>query len=268
MPIVDGKTRLYGTLGDPIEHVASPRFATEAFRAAGVNALVVPIHVTPADLEVVMRGLKAIGNFDGFVVTLPHKVQAMAFVDRVLATGRRVGAINAIRRNADGSWTGDMFDGKGLVRALRDIGVDPAGANVMLLGAGGAGSAIADAIAQAGSASLDIFDLDAGKARALAEHIRENHSTPTAVKKPAAAGHQIIINATPIGMASNDELPMQLDGFDKPPVVVDIAIGDDGTRFLRAAKALGCQTVEGQAMVRAQMSEFLEFFKGGGDDRE
>src|SRR6476620_6567314 len=70
-PLVDGKTRLYGTIGDPIEHVASPTFMTEAFRAAAINALVVPIHARPSEFDIVMRGLQAIGNFDGLVVTLP-----------------------------------------------------------------------------------------------------------------------------------------------------------------------------------------------------
>lgn len=264
-PIVDGKTRLYGTIGDPIEHVASPTFTTEAFRAAGINALVVPIRATPSDFEIVMRGLRAIGNLDGLIVTLPHKVRAMAFVDHLLGTGRRVGAINAMRRNVDGSWTGDMFDGKGLVRALRDNNADPAGANVMLLGAGGAGSAIADAIAEAGAASIGIFDLDEAKADALVENIRGHHSIVATVARPQARGHQIIINATPLGMASNDELPMQLEISDPAPVVVDIAIGTGGTRFLREAKAAGCLTIEGQAVVKAQMLEFLQFFTGSRD---
>src|SRR5215203_3036836 len=106
-PIVNGRTRLYGTIGDPIEHVASPTFTTEAFRAAGINALVVPIHATASKFEMVMRGLRAIGNLDGLIITLPHKVRTLAFVDHLLDTGRRVGAINALRREADGTWTGD-----------------------------------------------------------------------------------------------------------------------------------------------------------------
>lgn len=235
---------------------------TEAFRAAAINALVVPIHARPSEFDIVMRGLQAIGNFDGLVVTLPLKVRSLEFTDHLLDTGRRVGAINAIRRNADGSWTGDMFDGKGVVRALRESNADPAGANVMLLGAGGAGSAIADAVAEAGAASISIFDLDETKAHALVENVRAHHSIVAAVTWPQARGLQVIINATPIGMSANDEMPMQLEIFDPAPVVVDIAIGIGQTRFLREAKAARCLTVEGQAVVKAQIIEFMQFFAG------
>lgn len=263
LPIVNGRTRLYGTIGDPIDHVASPAFTTEAFRAAGIDALVVPIQAARPDFAVVMRGLNAIGNFDGLIVTLPHKVPAMAFVDHLFPTAQRVGAINAMRRNADGSWTGDMFDGKGLVRALREHDVDPAGAGVMLLGAGGTGSAIADAVAEAGAASIDIFDVDEARAHALAQNIGRYHATDVAVTRSPAAGRRIVINATPLGMAPGDPPPMQLVRGSTPPVVVDVAIAPGGTRFLREAKAAGCLTIEGQAMVRAQIREFLQFFADG-----
>ncbi len=137
--IVDGATRLYGIVGDPITQVRSPEVITAGFRAAGQNALMVPIHVLPDGFEATMRGLMSVANLDGLVITVPYKARAAALVDRLHATGERVGAINAMRREPDGAWSGDMFDGTGLVSGLRGHGFDFAGARVKMLGAGGAG---------------------------------------------------------------------------------------------------------------------------------
>src|SRR5689334_308906 len=171
LPIVNGATRLYGIIGHPIKQVKSPELLTGRIRAARRNALLLPVHVTPEAFDVTVRGLKAIANLDGIVITVPYKGRIVPFVDRLTPTGERVGAINAMRREPDGRWVGDMFDGKGMLRALRDQGADPKGLRVMLLGAGGAGSAIADAVADAGASSLQIFDVDHAKASDLAARI-------------------------------------------------------------------------------------------------
>ena len=131
------------------------------------------MHVKPEAFDETVRGLKALANLDGIVITVPYKPRIVPFVDRLMPTGERVGAINAMRREPDGTWVGDMFDGKGMLRGLREQGADPKGLRVMLLGAGGAGSAIADAVADAGAASLTIFDVDKAKAGELAEAHRK-----------------------------------------------------------------------------------------------
>src|SRR5258706_7924061 len=108
--------------------------------AAGTAGILIPVQIAPAKLETAIRGLQALGNIDGIVITVPHKMTMMRLVDEVLPTGQRIGAINAVRREADGSWVGDNFDGKGFVAGLRKNGHEPRGKRALLVGAGGAGS--------------------------------------------------------------------------------------------------------------------------------
>jgi shikimate dehydrogenase len=104
LPIVDGATRLYGIIGDPIAHVGSPRLYTEHFRAAGRNAILVPLHVLPKRFEETVRGLKALANLDGLVITVPYKARIVPFVDRLRPMGEKVGAINVMRRDGGVCW--------------------------------------------------------------------------------------------------------------------------------------------------------------------
>ena len=261
LPIVDGATRLYGIIGDPIAQVKSPEILTARIRAAQRNALLLPMHVKPELFDETVRGLKALANLDGIVITVPYKPRIVPFVDRLMPTGERVGAINAMRREPDGTWVGDMFDGKGMLRGLREQGADPKGLRVMLLGAGGAGSAIADAVADAGAASLAIFDVDKAKAGELAKRIAKFHSGCQATAgEPTVEGIDILINATPIGMAENDPLPMKLGTLDPKFVVADVIVKSGPTPFLKQAEACGCRIVGGRAMIGGQVSELLQFF--------
>lgn len=259
-PIVDGATRLYGIIGDPIEQVKSPEVFTARFRAAGINAILLPVHLKPDTFDDAMRGLKSVANLDGIVITVPYKSRVLPFVDRLHPTGERVGAINAMRREKDGRWSGDMFDGKGCVAGMRKTGVDPRGLNVVLLGAGGAGSAIADAIAEVGAKSLTIFDQDEGKAQRLVAQVARAHSgCATTFGLPATDGKQVLINATPIGMAPSDGLPASDLQFTKDLFVVDI-ITNDMTPLLSAAQKAGCRTMGGRSMIEGQAAEIARFF--------
>lgn len=261
LPIVDGATRLYGIVGDPIEQVKSPEVFTARFRAAGVNALLVPLHVKPETFDDAMRGLKAVANLDGIIATVPYKARALPFVDRLLATGERVGAINAMRREGDGRWSGDMFDGKGLVAGLRANDVEPHGLNIMLLGAGGAGSAIADAVAEAGAKSLTIFDLDESRARHLVARVSRAHAAcRTSFGVLTTEGKQVLINATPVGMAPGDGLPVSELRLPRDLFVVDIIAKPDVTPLQLAAREAGCRTMGGRSMVEGQAAEMARFF--------
>lgn len=261
LPIVDGATRLYGIIGDPIAQVKSPEILTARIRAARRNALLLPMHVKPELFDETVRGLKALANLDGIVITVPYKARIVPFVDKLMPTGERVGAINAMRREPNGTWVGDMFDGKGMLLGLREQGADPKGLRVMLLGAGGAGSAIADAVADAGAASLTIFDMDTAKAGELAKRIATFHpGCKAAVGEPMVDGIDILINATPIGMAESDPLPMKLGKLDPKFVAADVIVKPGPTPFLKQAEACGCRIVGGRAMIGGQVSELLRFF--------
>ena len=259
--IVDGATRLYGIIGDPIAQVGSPRVFTERFRAAGRNAVLVPFHVLGAAFDETVRGLMALANLDGLIATVPYKARMLSYVDRVMRTGQQVGAINAMRRDPDGKWTGDMFDGRGLVRGLAARGHSVAGRRVLLIGAGGAGSAIACALAEAGAAGLTLFDIEDAKARALSARVSAAFpACQIRVDSPTPAGHDMIVNATPIGMAPGDGLPAQLGTLDPKVVVADVVLKETATPLLRHADACGCPTMGGRAMLEGQVDEMLRFF--------
>ena len=263
LPIVDGATRLYGIIGDPIVQVGSPRLYTERLRAARRTAILVPLHVLPNRFEETVRGLKALANLDGLVITVPYKARILGFVDRLLPMGEKVGAINAMRRDSDGGWTGDMFDGRGLVKAVRTEGHAVEGRRVMLIGAGGVGSAIAMALAEAGARAITVYDLEPTRATALAARVaRAVTGVRIVAGAPTADGHDMIVNASPVGMAAADGLPAPLGRLDPTTVAVDVVVKSDPTPFMRHARSFGCPTLGGYAMMAAQVDEAIAFLEG------
>ncbi|HKX08216.1 MAG TPA: shikimate dehydrogenase [Stellaceae bacterium] len=263
LPIVDGATRLFGIIGDPIVQVGSPRLYTERFRAAGRNAILVPLHVVPDRFEETVRGLKALANLDGIVITVPYKARIVPLVDRLLAMGEKVGAINVMRRDRDGQWTGDMFDGRGLVTAVRKAGHRLEGRRALLIGAGGVGSAIGVALAEAGAASITISDVQATRATALAERtLRLFPACRAAPGAPTAAGYDMIVNASPVGMAAGDGMPAPLGPLDASTLVFDVIVRAEPTPFMRHGRSFGCPTFGGYAMMETQVDEAIAFLDG------
>jgi shikimate dehydrogenase len=258
---VDGATRLYGIIGDPIVQVRSPEVMTARLREAGHNAILVPLHVMPEHFDETVRGLKALANLDGLVVTVPYKARILPHLDHLRATGQQVGAVNAMRREPDGSWTGDMFDGKGLVRGLRERGHIIAGHHVALLGAGGAGSAVAFALAEAGAAAMTLYDAQEGRAAELALRVgRAFPACAVTVAMPDPAAADVLVNATPVGMRPGDGLPLPLGPLDPRLLVIDVVMKPPLTPLLRHAEACGCKTVPGRVMLEGQAEEVMRFF--------
>jgi shikimate dehydrogenase len=259
-PLITGRSRLYAIIGDPIEQVKSPEILNPIMSRAGTAAILVPMQIAPTNLETAIRGIKAIGNFDGIVITVPHKMRMLALVDEVLPTGMRVGAINAVRRQPDGRWVGDMFDGKGFVAGLRKHGHEPKGKRALLVGAGGAGSAVGYALAEAGVTRLTVRDADHAKAERLARGIAQAFPAAGAdVGLGAAAGYELVVNATPIGMAPGDPSPIDPTGFKPGMVVADVIILAHDTPLLAAARASGCAVLGGRPMTEGQAEEMARF---------
>lgn len=262
--VIFGSTHLFAILGDPIAQVGSPRVFNPLLAKSKTDAVLVPIHVTPQDLGTVFAGLKAMRNFGGMIFTIPHKMAAMAYVDRILPTGQLVGAINVARRDQDGTWSGDMFDGKGCVRGLKDQGNDPAGRDALLVGCGGAGSAVACGLAEAGVKRLTLFDTDRAKAERLVETIKRGYPTvPVTLGAPDPTGQTLVVNCTPLGMKADDPLPVQADKLTPATVVVDVVIKAEPTKLLAAAAAKGCPHMGGLAMLKGQSLEIARFFGFG-----
>lgn len=256
-----GATRLYAIVGDPIAQVGSPAVFSTRFQALGADAILVPAHVPPDRFDEVFRALMALRNLDGLLVTVPFKARALPFADRVGRAGRMVGAINALKREADGSWSGEMFDGTGMVRAFQRKGERLEGRRVGLFGAGGAGSAIAFALADAGVASIDVVDPEAGRAGALRAKLAPAFpACRIAAATAVPANADLVVNASTVGMRVDDGLPGPLPDFAPGTLVGDVIVTQTPTAILKRAIAAGCAHVGGRDMLAGQADAIVEFF--------
>lgn len=255
---LNGSTRVYYVVGDPIAQVKSPEGMTVAFQAKGVNGVCVPTHVAPADLAVWMQGVRVTKNVDGLMITVPHKIAFTELCDEISDTARFLNAVNVVKRTADG-WYGDMFDGRAQVTALRQNGAVLAGKKAILAGAGGAGSAIAYALVEAGVAELAITDTDTARRDSLITRLQSLNQAKVYAGSSDPSGFEIVVNATPMGMAAGDPLPFDGDKLTSRMFVGDVVTYPD-TAWLQKAKAQGCQVSNGLDMfaaVRDLMVVFL-----------
>jgi shikimate dehydrogenase len=207
-----------------------------------------------------MRGIMKLANLGGLVITYPFKERCLALVDDLSERAQQVGGVNAMRRKPDGRWTGDMFDGVGLSRAVAER-TSINGARILLIGAGGAGRAIGLALAKEGAAAITVADHHAGRAEWLVDRIRACYPGCDGRHGSAvASGHDIIVNATPIGMSPGDGLPAELGPLSSSMTVVDIVPYPEVTPLLASAAAAGAKTISGVAMTNGQAKAILEFF--------
>lgn len=255
----DGKLRLYGIIGAPVEQVRAPLPMTRLLREAGANAAVIPMHVQPAHLVQVFAASRCICNLDGFIVTVPHKVAMAALVDRLTERARLVGAVNLVRREPDGAWLGDISDGAGFTGGLLQSGFQPAGQHAFLVGAGGVGSAIAVELARSG-ASVRVYDVIAVRAAALAARLAAAGLDVQAVSSPDPAGAALVVNATPLGMKPDDPLPLDPTLLSSNMLVAEVVMNPEVTRFLEQARARGCLTQLGEAVMVNQLTHNVTFF--------
>lgn len=255
----DGHTLIMGIIGDPVAQVRTPQAINPIFAAMGVPILCVPLHIGAGGLGDAVAGLRAMRNVVGFGVTLPHKHAVCALVDSLDPAAARVGAANVVRREADGSFRGYQFDGAGFVRGLRARGHDPAGRAALLLGAGGAAAAVALALAEAGVARLTIANRTADKARALAALV--NQACGRELARAGAARPEadaLIVNATALGMAADDPLPLDPAHIAPGMLVAEVVASPETTALLHAAAARGAKVHSGIWMIRNQVDLIAE----------
>jgi shikimate dehydrogenase len=258
---ITGTTRLFVVVGDPIAQVQAPTLLNPLFAELGVDATLVPVHARPTDFAAVLGGLQRVENLDGVLVTIPHKAAACALADERSPAAMISGTANALRRNPDGRWYADNFDGAGFVRGLVNAGHAPAGAQVSLVGAGGAGSAIAVALLASGAAHLSIFDRDGDRLGALLTRLQESWPGRVAgAEAPVTDDVDLAVNATPLGLRPDDPLPFPPQALRPGAVVADIVMKPRETRLLRTAAALGLHAHPGIHMLTEQLDLYREFF--------
>jgi shikimate dehydrogenase len=252
--VISGSTRLVGLIGNPVSHSLSPRMQNAAFAARGLDWAYVPLPVEAQRLEAALSGLVALG-FAGANVTIPHKTAVAAYCDELDLVAERAGSVNTIVIR-EGRLHGSSTDGEAVVSA-----VEAEGADVLMLGSGGAAQAVATALAEAGARSLAVAGVDEEQAGELVARLRTlfPHVHSDAVPwPPSPRAATLIVNATPI----KDEPPVEIAASQQ---LVDMPYCADGseTALVRAARAAGCRiVVDGLEVLMRQGAASFERWTG------
>jgi len=261
MVMINGNTSLIAHIGYPTHTFKSPMIYNPYFETSGINAVVVPMGCKAEHYPQFLKAVFTLENITGALITMPHKVTTAGLLDEVTPTVRVAGACNAVKRLTDGRLVGDMFDGSGFVRGVQRKGFDLRGKRALVVGTGGVGSAIAASLAGAGVAAISLFDVNTESCAALAKRIKENYpkmDVLTGSNDPV--DHDLVINATPMGMNDGDPLPLDVSRISPHAFVGEVVMKAETTAFLAAAQARGCRTQIGTDMLYEQIPAYLEFF--------
>lgn len=261
-PAVTGRTLVIPLIGHPVEQVQTPGPMNRWFDERGIDAVVVAMDIRPERVGSFFDVLKAMENCVGCTMTMPHKQAAFAAADEVTERARRAKAVNIIRRSASGKLVGDMTDGKAMVAALKGHEISIPGCNVLIVGAGGAGTSIAHAIAEEGTASLTIIERDRMRQRALLADLSRFYPNLAVFDRlPADRTIDIAINASPTGMQPNDPYPYPLEELSAASIVADAVTKPAVTRWLTEAARRGTKIQTGEEMALAQVPILLQYLR-------
>jgi shikimate dehydrogenase len=259
LPPITGATRVAGIIGDPVRHSLSPALYNAAFAECGLPWVFVAFAVAAGRAGAAVQAMRDL-DLAGLAVTMPHKADVIAACDEVGVDAARLRSVNHLRRQADGTIFGDSTDGEGFVRSLVDAGHDPAGMNVLLLGAGGAARAVAVALTRRGAtvtcaarrpdAADEVAALCDGAAAAL-------DGAPDLVSDV-----DLVVNGTPIGMGDDSRSPLPAGVLRPGLVVADLVYHPLATPLLEAARAAGAAAVDGLGMLVHQAAIQLEAWTG------
>lgn len=259
-----GATRIIPILGHPIAQAKSPFGMTKAFGERGIDAIIVPLDVSPQAVGGFLKVLDVVENLGGVLATFPHKFALCAHAATLTERARFFGSANAMRRVSTGEWQADMLDGIGFTRAIHRAGGTIAGSDALLIGAGGAGGAIAFELLNAGAGSMAIHDTDVERRDRLVSKLNERHPGKARAGSASPVGHHLVINATPLGMKPTDPTPLNFAQLDHAMFVGDVVTARSDTTLIAAAKAAGCTHCSGHDMFDATLDLMVDFFLESG----
>lgn len=280
---IDAKTHYCAVYGHPIEHSASPAMQNAGISALRLNWRYLAFDVHPDDLGEAIAGAKLM-NFIGLNLTIPHKLLAFKMVDELDQSAKLWGAVNTIRfegRTKSGEWRplrqfeeaprelrshGFNTDADAITRSLKeDLGFQPRGARVLLLGAGGAGRTAALRLAACGVSKLFLVNRTLSKARVVANEIADGFpKTKVNLGYPKPSEVDLILNATSLGLKSSDPLPFDQTEFrlQRAHRVYDMIYRPAETPLLKLSKKIGCRNSNGLGMLLYQGAKALEIWTG------
>jgi shikimate dehydrogenase len=270
-PEIRGSTRVTGVLGFPVAHSLSPLMHNAAFAALGLDFVYLPFEVRPEDLAQAVAGLRAL-QVAGVNVTIPHKVAIVRLLDSLSREAELTGAVNTVVRTREGRLIGYNTDGAGFLAALREeADMQPDGLRALIVGAGGAGRAVALSLGLGGALSVTITNRTPKRAEALsaelAAKVRASAFRPVAFTpealRPVLAAVDLVVNCTAVGMKGESfDVPLPLEALPTHAVVADVVYLSGGTPLLREATRLGRRCFGGLGMLVHQGAIAQELWTG------
>ena len=261
-----GNTRLFPVVGDPIAQVRSPGTITGILRERRADAVVVPMHVASSDLQPLLASLATVQNVGGVLVTVPHKQGALQACSSLTDRASFVEAVNVIRRTSRG-WHGDNTDGAGYLDGIEHEGFSVAGKRILLVGCGGAGSAIALEMLVRGAAILALHDSNPERRDALIAKLETRFPGRVKIGSSDPTGFDLIANATPMGMSEMDPLPVDVSLLSPSQFVACVVTKPPVTALIAEARRRGCRTMTGNGMFDAQAQTLTNFLLESADGR-
>lgn len=262
-PAINGRTAVVPLLAYPSEHVRTPGFFNQYCSEHGLNAVMVPWKISPAGLPAAIEAIRRIENIPGFVITIPHKQEVCRHCDTLEGLAEVMGVCNAVRKNADGTLLGRMYDGRGFVQGLLDRDIQLAGMSVLLAGAGGVATAIAFELAASKVRSIGIQNRSQDKGRELAEQLLRHFPGLDITLNPQHVDtYDIAINGTSLGLHPDDPLPFDPSVLRQDTVVAEVVMQPDITPLLQRASENGQRIHKGVHMVTTQIKLLVEFTTG------
>jgi shikimate dehydrogenase len=255
---INGKTKITGLFGYPVSHTLSPAMHNAAFLRLGLDYVYVPFEVNPKGLKSAVNSLKALG-ISGVNVTIPHKENVIPFLDKIGPFVKQAGSVNTIV-NSNGKLIGYNTDAPGFLKDLHGQGFSPKGKTAILFGAGGAGKAVAAALASAGTKKIYITDFAEQKARALAKKTPNGAFLPFGSWKSKINVSSLLVNATPVGMHPGKPVVSSKE-LTKSIFVYDLVYNRRTELGLECKKA-GVKYSGGLGMLLYQGALAFEYFTG------
>ncbi len=257
---VSGATGVAGLIGWPVAHSRSPAMHNAAYRALGIDLVYVAFAVAPDRSVAAVAAMRTL-SLRGLSVTMPHKAAVITALDEVSPRATDLGAVNCIT-NADGTLIGDNTDGAGFLAGYEhDVGESVVGKRVAIIGAGGAARAIAEACGQAKAQRVGILNRTRDRAETAAALAGDAGSVLP--DEAALAEFDVVVNATPVGMAdSAGATPLDVSRLADEAVVVDIVYDPIETELLRQARGRGLRAHGGLAMLAGQAALQIEAWTG------
>ncbi len=266
---IDGKTKVTGLFGYPVEHSLSPLFHNAASASLGLNFVYLPFAVKPEELKAAVKSVMSL-NMVGVNVTIPHKEKVLPYLDQISPEAKAIGAVNTIH-NKRGKLTGYNTDGDGFIESLkRQGGFDPRDKNVFLLGAGGAAYAISFALIKGGIKKLILTNRTYSKGKGLLEHLekifQDNHQLSLVEFEERNSSFvmseiDLLINATSIGMHSGDPSLIAPEVL-QPNIFIYDVVYNRKTPLLKLAEERNLASLGGLDMLIYQGALSFEIWTG------